>query len=61
MNAEITKAAYKQLVSINVEPTQVEYLDHCYKAYYFVWGIIVVVVDNYLSGVTQYYVRDINA
>tara|TARA_Y100000780_G_C13658922_1_gene407698 strand:- start:655 stop:840 length:186 start_codon:yes stop_codon:yes gene_type:complete len=61
MYAEITKEAYKQLVSINVEPTKIECLEDCHKVHYFVWGIVVVVINNYVSATTQYYVRDINA
>jgi len=60
MYAEITKEAFDNIV-LDETNIDVEEFEHCRKTYYMVYGISVIVIENYLSAVTQYYIRDINS
>ena len=62
MYAEITKTLGEYLVGSDKE-TLVEYKQEelCERAFHNVEGVIIQVVYNYIGGITQYYIRDINA
>ena len=62
MYAEITKQAFDKLVDIYNTPVSLgEELEHARKTYWNVHGVKLLMIDNYLSNVTQYYVMDINS
>ena len=59
--SEITAEAFGALVSIDTKCDKIETLEHATKRYYRSKGVILLAIDNFLSCVTQYYIRDINA
>ena len=61
MYSEITKELFKSIVSNDEKSINAIQLEHAYKTMYFVHGVLLLQVDNYLSCVTQYYIQDINA
>lgn len=61
MYSEITLEVFKRIVPVDVKPIYTEDLEHASKTTYYIDGVYIVVVSNYLSCVVQYYVRDINA
>jgi len=59
---EITKAAFDRLVSLEHGPDKVENLELANKFYYdSPLGVSLLEINNFISGVTQYYIQDINA
>ena len=59
---EITKRAFTKLVDIYNTPVSLgEELEHARKTHFSIHGVQLLMIDNYLSNVTQYYIRDINA
>jgi hypothetical protein len=60
MYAEITKEAFDNIV-LDEPNKDVEELELCRKTYYLVYGISILVIENYLTVTTQYYIRDINS
>jgi hypothetical protein len=62
MNIEITKEAFFKLVG-NDEISWRNYkkTELAEVSYYFNFGVQLQTVTNFISGVTQYYVKDINA
>lgn len=61
MYSEITKELFKSIVSVDEKSINTVQLEHAYKTMYFVHGVLLLQVENYLSCVTQYYIQDINA
>lgn len=61
MYSEITKELFKAIVSDDVKSINTVQLSNAYKTMYFVHGVLLMQVDNYLSCITQYYIQDINA
>lgn len=61
MFAEITKDMFNNLVKSDTKIEHVEDKEHYRKLFYYVSGVWVIQVENYLSQVIQYYVQDINA
>lgn len=61
MYSEITKELFKSIVSNDEKAINTIQLEHAYKTMYFVHGVLLMQVDNYLSCVTQYCIQDINA
>ena len=61
MYSEITKELFKAIVSNDEKSINAIQLSNAYKTMYFVHGVLLMQVDNYLSCVTQYYIQDINA
>ena len=61
MYAEITKQAFSALLSEIARPCLVEELEQARKYYYSSCGVELLQIDNFLSQVSQYYVKDINA
>ena len=61
MYSEITKELFKAIVSDAEKSINTVHLSNACKAMYFVHGVLLMQVDNYLSGITQYYIQDINA
>ena len=61
MYSEITKELFKSIVSNDEKSINTIQLEHAYKTMYFVHGVLLLQVENYLSCVTQYYTQDINA
>lgn len=68
MWVEITEKAFNKLVTSDdccYHTNHQEVLDnkeHCYKIYYKVCdGLHVMSINNYLTGIKQYFVEDINA
>ena len=60
MSTEITHAAYRAMVPINQPCERVEN-GKCYrKTFFYVHGVWVFYIENFISNVTQYYVNDIN-
>jgi hypothetical protein len=60
MYAEITKEAFDNIV-LDEPSKDVENLELCRKTYYLVYGISIVAIENYVTTVEQYYIRDINS
>ena len=59
---EITKEAFTKLVDIYNTPVSLgEELEHARKTHFSIHGVKLLMIDNYLSNVTQYYIQDINA
>lgn len=46
---------------IAVEPYKTESGEFCFKSYFKVLGCHWLIINNYVSAVTQYYIEDINA
>lgn len=61
MYAEVTREVFNQIVHAFVIPETIEQKELCRKTYYVVYGVRFLMLENYLSGVTQYYIQDINA
>lgn len=61
MFSEITKELFKAIVSDDEKSINTIQLSNAYKKMYFVHGVLLMQVDNYLSCITQYYIQDINA
>lgn len=61
MYSEITKELFKAIVSDDEKSIIAIQLSNAYKTMYFVHGVLLIQVDNYLSCITQYYIQDINA
>lgn len=61
MYSEITKELFKAIVSDDEKSINTIQLSKAYKTMYFVHGVLLMQVDNYLSCITQYYIQDINA
>lgn len=59
--AEVTRELFNKVVTPEVKCSSVQNLEHASKAYFVVDGVVLLKVDNYLSCVSQYYIRDINA
>lgn len=57
---EITREAFKALVSLNTPCDKVEQKESYCKLHYIAHGIKLMQVDNYNSFCTQYYIQDIN-
>lgn len=59
---EITKEAFLAIVGTGVHTQrEVETQEHAEFVRYEAMGVWLVAVTNFVSGVTQYYVQDINA
>lgn len=61
MYSEITKELFKSIVSDDEKSINTVHLANACKTMFFVHGVLIMQVDNYLSCVTQYYIQDINA
>lgn len=61
MYSEITKELFKAIVSNDEKSINTVQLSNAHKTMYFVHGVILMQVDNYLSCTAQYYIQDINA
>ena len=62
MYEEITKEAFNQLVDIYNAPVSLgEDMEHARKTHWHVHGVKLLMIDNYLSNITQYYILDINS
>ena len=61
MYSEITKELFKSIVSNDEKAINAVQLENAYKTMFFVHGVLLLRVENYLSCVTQYYIQDINA
>lgn len=61
MYSEITKELFKSIVLDDTKSINTVQLSNAYKTMYFVHGVLLMQVDNYLSCITQYYIQDINA
>lgn len=63
MWVEIDRALFKTVQNhgyIDL-PEKVEAGEFAHKSYYFTLGCRWLVINNYVSAVTQYYIEDINA
>ena len=60
-SVEITRDAYRALVDATVANASVEETELAHKIYYNVKGMRVLVLLNYIGGIEQYYIQDINA
>ena len=60
MYSEITKELFKAIVSDDVKSINTVQLLNAHKTMYFVHGVLLMQVDNYLSCITQYYIQDVN-
>jgi len=58
---EITSALFKSIDDNQVKPYKVENLELANKVYKTIKGTDFLIIENYISCVTQYYARDINA
>lgn len=61
MYSEITKELFKAIVADDEKSINTVQLSNAYKTMYFVHGVLLMQVDNYLSCITQYYIQDVNA
>lgn len=61
MYSEITKELFKAIVADDEKSINTIQLSNAYKTMYFVHGVLLMQVDNYLSCITQYYIQDVNA
>ena len=61
MYSEITRELFNAIVSNDEKSINTIQLSNAYKTMYFVHGVLLMQVDNYLSCITQYYIQDINA
>lgn len=58
---EITREAFKALVSINDKCFKIDQGQSYCKFYYKSHGVTLLQIDNYNAFCTQYYIQDINA
>ena len=58
---EISKQAFKAIVSNEAMPYLVEGMEHYRKTFFTEKDTNLVMVENFTSFVTQYYIQDINA
>lgn len=58
---EITKAAFDQLVTPDTPVFEVENLELANKYHYHAHGVMLMVIDNFITVTSQYYIQDINA
>ena len=61
MYSEITESLFKSIVTKETKCINTIQLGHAFKTMFFVEGVLLMKVENYLSCVTQYYIQDINA
>lgn len=61
MYSEITKELFNIIISNDEKSINTVQLQNAYKTMYFVHGVLLMKVENYVSCVTQYYIQDINA
>ena len=61
MYSEITNELFKAIVADDEKSINIVHLLTASKTMYFVHGVLLMQVDNYLSCVTHYYIQDINA
>lgn len=61
MYSEITKELFLSIFPVSYLVYSSEYSELCSKVYYKKHDVLFLVLTNYLSGVVQYYVQDINA
>lgn len=61
MYSEITEGLFKSIVTNETKCINTVQLENAFKIMFFVHGVLLLKVENYLSCVTQYYIRDINA
>lgn len=61
MYSEITESLFKSIVTNETKCINTVQLENAFKTMFFVHGVLLMKVDNYLSCVTQYYIQDINA
>jgi len=61
MYSEITPELFRAIDDISIKPYKVENLEHCLKIHKTIKGTQFLIIENFLSFVTQYYARDINA
>ena len=59
---EINKQVFNKLVALDHKPNKVEDMELARKFYYdSPLGVQLLQIDNFISNVSQYYIRDINA
>ena len=61
MYAEITHEAFRALVPVDSPVNEVEKLEHGHKEHYFLYGVRLMAVTNYIGAGPQYYIEDINS
>lgn len=62
MYVEISKEAFKRLITIDTKCNNVESKELCVKYHYASpYGVQLLQIDNFLSCSSQYYIQDINA
>ena len=61
MYIEVTRALFNKIVTPDVKCDRVINSDHASRAYFVVNDVVLLKIDNYLSCVSQFYIRDINA
>jgi len=62
MYAEITKQTFYTLVNEDIKCSHVKEGEHARKLYYNIDDeTVLLIINNFVSNVTQYYIRDINA
>lgn len=61
MFAEITKEAFNKIVSPDTPLLKSDELEHALKEYFVTNGVLLLMIHNYVSSVTQYYIQDINS
>ena len=61
MYAEITKKTFYTLLDEDIKCSHVKEEEHARKLYYNIDDTVLLSIINYVSCVTQYYIRDINA
>ena len=61
MYSEITESLFKSIVTSETKCINTIQLENALKTMFFVHGVLLLKVENYLSCVTQYYIQDINA
>ena len=59
--SEITKNTFYKLLDENVECSHVKEEELARKHYYNTGDTVLLSINNYVSCITQYYIRDINA
>ena len=62
MYSEITKKTFYTLLDENVKCSHVKEEEHARKFYYNIDDeTVLLIINNFVSNVTQYYIEDINA
>ena len=61
MYSEITESLFKSIVTSETKCINTTQLENAFKTMFFVHGVLLLKVENYLSCATQYYIQDINA